>query len=288
MNPVIILDPASGPVGTSVNITGAGFGPSSPITIEFDGTPVDTSPSTVTNTPAGFFTATFKVPSSSNGNHTVKATQGANSDSETFTVTSSTVPAISLNPTSGPVGTTVTVTGINFDPSAVVTLQFDGNLVTTNPSTITPNSNGGFSATFTVPASSDGDQMVKSVRCRRLRARVKPSGLGAQQVEHVLKAHPVDRPVVGHAELLHHAPRGHVVGSANATISSRPARSKPQASDPPLPRCAKPSPQRSGSTPSRPRRPARPRPRSRSRPTRPTSSPEAALAPPPQAVAPVL
>ena len=48
----------------------------------------------------------------------------------------------------------LTVTGINFNPSAVVTLQFDGNLVTTNPSTITPNSNGEFSATFRVPLSS--------------------------------------------------------------------------------------------------------------------------------------
>ena len=43
----------------------------------------------------------------------------------------------------------LTVTGINFNPSVAVRLQFDGNLVTTNPSTITPNSNGGFSATFT-------------------------------------------------------------------------------------------------------------------------------------------
>ena len=87
MNPIIFLDPSSGPVGASVNITGAGFDPSSTITIEFDGTPVATSPSTVTNTPAGFFNATLNVPPSSNGDHTVKATQGGNSDSETFTVT---------------------------------------------------------------------------------------------------------------------------------------------------------------------------------------------------------
>ena len=96
MNPIILLEPYSGPVGTSVNVTGAGFDPSSTITIEFDGTTVATSPSTVTSTPAGFFTATFNVPSSSNGDHTVKATQGANSDSKTFTVTSSTVPPLRL------------------------------------------------------------------------------------------------------------------------------------------------------------------------------------------------
>ena len=55
-------------MNTSVTVTvaGAGFGPSSTITIEFDGTPVATSPSTVTSTTAGFFTATFNVPPSSN------------------------------------------------------------------------------------------------------------------------------------------------------------------------------------------------------------------------------
>ena len=131
MNPVIILNPSSGPVGTSVNVTGAGFDPSSTVTIKFDGHPVATSPSTVTTTAAGFFTATFNVPPSSNGDHTVKATQGSNSASKPFTVTSSTVPAITLNPTSGPVNTPVNVTGTNFDPTSNVTITFDGNPVTT-------------------------------------------------------------------------------------------------------------------------------------------------------------
>ena len=35
---------------TSVTVTGAGFGPSSTITIEFDGNPVTTSPTTVIST----------------------------------------------------------------------------------------------------------------------------------------------------------------------------------------------------------------------------------------------
>ena len=126
MNPIIFLDPQSGPVGTSVNITGAGFGSSSTITIEFDGTPVATIPNTVTNTPAGFFTATFNVPPSSNGDHTVKATQGGNSDSETFTVTSSTTPVINLDPTSGPVGSSVDIIGTGFSPISAVTITIGG------------------------------------------------------------------------------------------------------------------------------------------------------------------
>ena len=118
-NPIIFLDPDSGPVGTSVNITGAGFDPSSTITIEFDGAPVATSPSPVTTTPTGFFTATFNVPlTSSNGDHTVKATQGSNSDSETFTVTPLTDLSLSLNPTSGPVDTLVMLQVLDFDPNS--------------------------------------------------------------------------------------------------------------------------------------------------------------------------
>ena len=140
MNPIILLDPESGPVGTSVNITGAGFDPSSTITIEFDGNPVATSPSTVTDTPAGFFTATFNVPlTSSNGPHTVKASQGGNSDSKTFTVT----PDISLNPTSGLVNTLVIVTGTGFDPDSNVIITFAGNPVTTIPATVTTDTSGG-------------------------------------------------------------------------------------------------------------------------------------------------
>ena len=57
--------------------------------------------------------------------------QGSNSASKTFTVTSSTVPAITLNPTSGPVGTPVNVTGTNFDPNSTVTITFGGDTVTT-------------------------------------------------------------------------------------------------------------------------------------------------------------
>ena len=55
VNPVIFLDPTSGPVGTSVDIAGAGFDPGSTITIEFDGSIVATE----TATPNGGFTTTF-------------------------------------------------------------------------------------------------------------------------------------------------------------------------------------------------------------------------------------
>ena len=83
-NPTISINPTSGTVLTSVTVTGNGFDPISTVVITFGGSNV----STVTPTSNGGFTATFRVPlSSSIGDQTVKATQGSNSASKTFTVT---------------------------------------------------------------------------------------------------------------------------------------------------------------------------------------------------------
>ena len=86
--PTITLNSTSEPVGTSVNITGAGFEPSSNVLITFN----DTDLTTVTTSNNGEFFANFTVPlSSSVGFAQVVATQGSNSVSNTFIVTSSLV-----------------------------------------------------------------------------------------------------------------------------------------------------------------------------------------------------
>jgi hypothetical protein len=153
LNPTISLNPTSGTVAALVTVTGNGFDPISNVVITFDSSTV----STVTSTSDGGFSTNFIVPlSSSNGDHTVKAEQGSNSASKTFTVTSLVTPTIILNPTSGPVGTSVSITGIGFDSSSIVTITFNGTAITTTPPTVTTNNNGAFFANFTVPASSIG------------------------------------------------------------------------------------------------------------------------------------
>ena len=88
--PTITLNSTSEPVGASVNITGAGFDPSSTVAITFNDTDITTTPTTVTTSNNGEFFANFTVPlSSSAGFVQVVATQGSNSASETFIVTSS-------------------------------------------------------------------------------------------------------------------------------------------------------------------------------------------------------
>src|SRR5437879_462010 len=64
--------------------------------------------------------------------------------------------AISLNPLTGPAGTTVTVTGTNFSSNSPITaVTYDGTTVITNPAIIQTDSSGGFSATFAVPSPSN-------------------------------------------------------------------------------------------------------------------------------------
>src|SRR5207245_1072636 len=63
-------------------------------------------------------------------------------------------PTISLNPSTAPASTIVTVTGTNFASSSTVTISYDSTAVSTSPTTITTDSSGAFTATFTVPSSS--------------------------------------------------------------------------------------------------------------------------------------
>jgi hypothetical protein len=88
--PTITLNSTSGPVGNSVIITGSVFDPSSTVVITFNGTDIITTPTTVTTSTNGEFLANFTVPlSSSVGFAPIVATQGSNSASNTFIVTSS-------------------------------------------------------------------------------------------------------------------------------------------------------------------------------------------------------
>jgi hypothetical protein len=157
--PVIELSQISGNPGTTVIVTGTGFAFSSTITVKFDGTAQTTSPSTITSSSGGSFTATFTIPFSTVGDHTVKAIDASsNQASATFTV----IPSIMIFPTSGPVGTIVTVSGQGFAASSKITITYDGAQQTTSPA-VSSNTVGSFISTaFAVPPSSIGGHMVSA------------------------------------------------------------------------------------------------------------------------------
>src|SRR5256712_6336722 len=122
----ISLDPTSGSVGTTVTVTGSLFFPSSDVTVSYDGTAVATNPSTITTDLTGGFTATFTVPASAAGSHTVSAKDTvSDSASAQFIVTSSATP-----------------------PSAPQNLQATGGNARVSLSWQAPSSNGGSAITY--------------------------------------------------------------------------------------------------------------------------------------------
>ncbi|MFM9839281.1 MAG: IPT/TIG domain-containing protein [Cyclobacteriaceae bacterium] len=135
------FNPTSGPTGTTVTITGINFDavPTNNA-VKFSGTSATATSSSTTNiittVPTGATTGTITVTVAGN-----TATSATN-----FTVTSPLIPTItSFAPASGPIGTTVIITGTNFDAvPANNTVKFNGISATATSSSTT-------SITTTVP-----------------------------------------------------------------------------------------------------------------------------------------
>jgi hypothetical protein len=156
VTPKVTLSPSSGCVGGTVTVDGTGFKASSSVTIYFDTTSVNT----VTADANGSFSgATFTVPESCGGTHTVK---GKDADGDSPTVNFTISQKITIAPTSGGAGITVTVTGTGFSTSKPVTIKYNAAAVTTTPASVNTNATGNFTASFTVPASLTGTYAVEA------------------------------------------------------------------------------------------------------------------------------
>jgi hypothetical protein len=134
--------PNSGPVGTSVTITGTNFSTTqSNNLVKFNGTTAVVTASTATSittaVPAG--ATTGKITVTVAGNTATSATD--------FTIMTASIPTIiSFTPTSGPIGTNVTIAGINFSTiPANNSVKFNGTTSVITASTAT-------SVTTAVPA----------------------------------------------------------------------------------------------------------------------------------------
>lgn len=86
--PTISINPTKSGVGAQVAVSGAGFEGDEAVTVAYDGTEVATA---ITDA-KGFFTATFKVPASKYGVHTITVNDGTTAEF-TFTVESEEPPA---------------------------------------------------------------------------------------------------------------------------------------------------------------------------------------------------
>jgi hypothetical protein len=121
-NPPLLasLTPTSAPVGTSITVAGSYFGATQGAsTIAFNG--VLASPSSWSDTQI-----TVPVPSGASSGNVIVTASGLTSNALPFTVL--TAPVInSLSPTSGPVGTSVIISGVNFGATrGSSTVTFNG------------------------------------------------------------------------------------------------------------------------------------------------------------------
>jgi RHS repeat-associated protein len=126
INPVVsTVSPASAPVGGTVTVTGTGFGAlQNGSQIQFNGLAGNVTSWSATS-------VTLTVPSGATSGSLLVAEGGVNSNSVSFTVTEA-LSVTALNPTIGPVGSSVTITGTGFSASpSNSTVTFNGIPTTT-------------------------------------------------------------------------------------------------------------------------------------------------------------
>jgi hypothetical protein len=164
-SPNVTLNPASGPAGTTVTITGSGFAANTSGNVTFVG-----ASNSVTTTATGTFSTTMTVPSGLDGDYPVQAdipSGGATEASATFTITTAgtTAGTLTLDPEIGHVKDTITVAGSGFSPGTAGRVFFDTNRNNTYDSgepvqSLTTSPTGAFSTTLTVPTVVPGDYPV--------------------------------------------------------------------------------------------------------------------------------
>jgi len=149
---------ASGPVGTTVTLTGTGFTNLETYTVifGFGGTFPQLVVNTTTITVGTAFSTSFSVPAVPRGTYIIRTTGSTSGNIDTvFTVT----PSVTLSATSGYVAASFTVTGSGFSANTTATIYFD----TTSKATPTTSAYGGFTATtVTVPETYAGSHVVRA------------------------------------------------------------------------------------------------------------------------------
>ncbi len=152
----VALSQTSGAPGSSISVTGAGFGASETgITVTYDGANVATG---IRANAQGNFTATFNVPNSAAGPHTLHSYGATTLASTTADVVFTVTPGISVSQTSGAPGSSMTISGSGFGSNETgITVVYD---TTTVASGLRANAQGSWSTTFVVPPSAIGSHTI--------------------------------------------------------------------------------------------------------------------------------
>jgi hypothetical protein len=155
VEPEMSISATSGMVGDKVRVTGTGFGSNTDVTVTFSGDEVATGETDKD----GNFSIIFEVPNVGAGTYKVEAQdEKGNSGEASFTMaTNINISPVTSQTSPGYVGMPITINGTGFKPNTTITITY-----TSTPTvfTTTSKSDGSFSYTFEIPASSPGEHTI--------------------------------------------------------------------------------------------------------------------------------
>jgi len=174
VTPDILITPQSGGSGTTVLVSGTGFGRRVVPTIYFNNYPAETLAPVLTDT-KGTFSASFLIPGEglSAGVYQVEADDGTDTAAASFTLTvapppkpepepepvpepTPTKPVLTINSSGDTVGANIGIGGSGFTPKAMVTIKYDDKEI----ATATADADGLIMAIFGAPPSTHGDHII--------------------------------------------------------------------------------------------------------------------------------
>jgi hypothetical protein len=154
--PNITIDTITGAIGTSITVVGHGFALSEKnINVTYDGTSIKSS---ITADQEGTWTTSFAVPASVEGKHTIDAYGDSTAATAVANKTYTVSPTVTISPTTGGVGSVITVVATGFASSeGSIKVLYSDKEVRTG---ITAETTGSWNTSFTVPSSTRGSHLI--------------------------------------------------------------------------------------------------------------------------------
>jgi len=154
--PAINASALSGTTGTTINITGTGFGANEAnITITYDGA---TAKGDITADAKGRWNTTLVIPESPRGKHSIQVSGAVTTAAEVSPIVFTVAPRFSVEPTQGGIGMVLTATGTGFGAEEKdIKITFDGLPIKTG---VAADTNGSFRTSFATPTAVKGEHII--------------------------------------------------------------------------------------------------------------------------------
>ncbi|MFC2122978.1 hypothetical protein ACFLRP_04765 [Bacteroidota bacterium] len=160
--PEIDLDRSYGPVGSQASIDGTGFPADKNVIVYFDSNAVS---SAQTDETGRFSNATFTVPESYRGEHTVRAIVPKDESPTTMAISAtdsySIRESLTVNPASGAPGQEILVSGTGFKANRSLTISFDNQMVSPVVPAPQTDDRGSFGYVFSIPQRPNGAYVLE-------------------------------------------------------------------------------------------------------------------------------